>query len=309
MTDKHNELPADKGGSEGESADTTENRSTGSAEGATADRAPGGGPPGGGDDSGGGFFASNPGWAWALVGLLVVSLTVLAVLLMSGDDDDDATAITTIPEPTTTTSDLETTTTTVAETTTTVPETTTTTTVAETTTTAPAGGVEVESSPLFALLGDDFPPYGDVEVVEPGSVEAQWYQWDDLFVILYRGVSSEASLCLGNSAFHGNTFDYITNSELGDDDSCRGATGDQLAGDDFGVRTCGELVYYLTEIPTELSGDLFGTVELWAAADDVSGVSGVVDTDLGEVPEFDPAAPGYVLPASDLDDLIEVACG
>ena len=285
-------------------------------ENAVRSRAPGGGPPGGGDDSGAGIFGSSSGWVWALIAVLAITLVVFIVLWLSGDDADDTTPATTVavtattmPAPTTTTTETPTTTTTteVPETTTTVPEPTTT--VPE----GPDGSIEIEASPLLALLGVDIPPYGSVEVVEPGTVEAHWYQWNGFFVILYRGVSSEANLCLGNSIFSGTAFEFITNSELGEEEPCDGATDDQLAGEDFGVRTCGELVYYLTEIPTtELgdpaSGDLFGSVELWVVGADISGVTSAVATDLGDAPEFDPTALGYVLPTSDADELIEVAC-
>jgi hypothetical protein len=339
MTGKPNELPEDPeaAGPDREFPDTAGDQPTDTVEDIAGGRSEGG-PPGGGDETGGGFFSSIPNWAWVVIALSAVILIVLIFSLTSGDDADHAAAISTTTEPETTTTEVETTTTTEpatttttepatttttepATTTTTEPATTTTTEPATTTTTQPATTtttvppVEVGSSPLFAFLGVDLPPYGDDEVFEPGEVEVQWYQWNSLFVVLFRGVRPEANLCLGNSILSGNSFDFHSNSKLGDEEPCQGPAGDDLAGEAFGVRACGELVYYLTEIPTSESGALFGSADLWAVPDaisgatDVSGVTGVVDTELGDPPEFDPTAIGYVLPASDADDLSEVDCG
>lgn len=329
MTGTPHELPEDHEaeGPDREFPDTAGDQPTDTVEDIAGGRSEGG-PPSGGDEAGGSFFSSIPNWAWVVFALLAVILIVLIISLASGDDPDDAAAISTTTEvetpttePETTTTEVETTTTTEAETTTTTEPATTTTTEAETTTTTqPATTtttvppVEVGSSPLFALLGVDIPPYGDDEIFKPGEVEVQWYQWNSLFVVLFRGVRPEANLCLGNSILRGNSFDFHTNSNLGAEQPCQGPAGDDLAGEGFGVRTCGELVYYLTEIPTSESGALFGSADLWAVPDaisgitDVSGVTGVVDTELGDPPEFDPTAIGYVLPASDADDLTEVAC-
>jgi hypothetical protein len=255
-----------------------------------------------------------PVWAWILIALAVIAVIVgLIAIFSSGDanvtsDGDEDATDTTVAETTTTTAE---TTTTVAETTTTVAETTTTvaettTTVAETTTSAAAGGSVVEPTAVSAVLGTDLPPYGPVELFPPGSVAADWYQWDGFYVVLYRGLVVTDPLCPGNSIQTPTAFENITNSPVGGPDACVGATN--LAGEGFGARQCGDLTYYLTEIPTDIDGGLFGTVELFDASGEISGATSAVGTNLAATPQFEPGLSSYELPPSDLDDLTTVTC-
>jgi hypothetical protein len=240
--------------------------------------------------------------------LAVIAVTVGLIAIFSSGDDEEA-ADTTVAETTTTVG--ETTTTTVAETTTTVAETTTTvaettTTVAETTTSAAAGGSVVEPTAVSAVLGTDLPSYGPVELFPPGSVAADWYQWDGFYIVAYRGLVVTEPLCPGNSIQTPTGFENITNSELGGPGGCEGATN--LAGEGFGARQCGDLTYYLTEIPTDIDGSLFGTVEQFDTAGEISGSTSAVGTNLAATPQFEPGLTTYELPPSDLDDLTTVTC-
>lgn len=165
----------------------------------------------------------------------------------------------------------------------------------------PATAVKAELQPCNDGGADLFPP---------GSVEANWYQWEGFYVVLYRGwdATSDQPICTGNSIFVDGGWQFVSNApyngEMGD--VCSGATA---APDDMGVRSCGALLYYLTVIPVEQDGDqLWGSLEF---NDDVTawmGQTSQADLNLAETPEFQTDATEYLLPASEYDDLTTVTC-
>ena len=145
----------------------------------------------------------------------------------------------------------------------------------------------------------------------PDPVEAHWYQHEGLYVVLYRGFDADAGqeICAGNSIFvEGVGFSSITNSPyLGvADEICVGAA--KIAEPPSGVSACGTLLYYLTEIPTDSEGTLYGTLEI-GDADGFFGQTSQADSDLTNTPEFVPDQVAYDLPPTDVDPGGVVTCG
>lgn len=235
-----------------------------------------------------------------------LALVLIAASCSSSSGDDDSTTSTAAEAATTTTAAVTTTTT--AATTTTAP-TTTTTTAPTTTTTAESSGTPVAATPIVGVLrGYNL---GGEALFPPESVEAHWYQWDGLYVVLYRGfdASSGDPICAGNSILDPvEGFVNISNSphEGTVDEICDGVP--KLADAPSGVYACGALLYYLTEIPTEAAGTLYGTLEIvTAGAGD--GQSSIAETDIASTPEFEPGLASYELPPSNVDTGGTVVCG
>lgn len=234
-------------------------------------------------------------WVWVAIAVGVLLLILAAVLIFGGDGDEAAT---------TTVTDAPTTSTTEGETTTTEEQTTTT--EGETTSTT-AAATDVAETPVVGVLQ----PYnsGGEVLFPPGSVEAHWYQWDGQYIVLYRGYDAEdrMAICPGNSIETSpDSFEFVSNSPflLPAEDICADA---QLAGPDRGVRACGSLLYYLTEIPTTAEGNLYGTLE----QNDGNGWQGQTSSapaDLANTPEFEPEQGSYSLPPSNVDDGGIVIC-
>jgi hypothetical protein len=252
------------------------------------------------DVSGGGIS----GWVWAALAGAAVVAVVLGFVLFGGGDEEAADATTTTQAETTTTTEESTTTT--EATTTTTEETTTT----EATTTTVVAAEEVPATPVVGALAP-YPPVDAGAALLPDPVEAHWYQYEGLYVVLYRGfdASSGQEICAGNSiAIEGVTFSNVTNSpHLGSaDEICVGTA--KIAEPPSGVYACDTLLYYLTEIPTESEGTLFGTLEI-GKAELLVGQSSPAATDLAATPEFVPNLVAYDLPPSGVDPGGVVTCG
>ncbi|VAW07245.1 hypothetical protein MNBD_ACTINO01-2522 [hydrothermal vent metagenome] len=260
------------------------------------------------ESNGSGGWVKNP-WVWVAVGAAV--LAVILIIVFTGGDGEDEAAAPTTTLPTTTTEEPTTTTTEEPTTTTTEePTTTTTTTEAPTTTTTTTAPPVVEVAPTAVKGLLDAYNDGGVDLFPPGSVEADWYQWDGFYVVLYRGwdAASDQPICFGNSIFVDGGWQFVTNSpdNAAMDDACNGANE---AAPEQGVRACGSLLYYLTAIPVDQDGDqLWGSIEFNDGVTDWMGQTSQADLNLAETPEFQPDAPGYLLPASDYDDLTAVTC-
>jgi len=145
----------------------------------------------------------------------------------------------------------------------------------------------------------------------PESIEAHWYQWDGLYVVLYRGFNTllDDPVCAGNSILETDgQFEYISNSPYEGTvaEICDGVP--KLADAPSGVYSCGKLLYYLTEIPTETEGTLFGTLEIVTAGVG-DGQSSIAESDIASTPEFEPGLASYELPPSDVDNGGTVVCG
>ena len=124
---------------------------------------------------------------------------------------------------------------------------------------------------------------------------------------MYAGLDLRRSgpLCPGNSIQTAAGFEHISNAPT-ERDACSGAP--TLAGPAAGARTCGDLVFYLTEIPTTAEGTLFGTVERY---DDgvIVGLTSTARTNISATPDFDPDVAAYSLPPGILPDVdTEVTC-
>ena len=177
----------------------------------------------------------------------LILFAAISLIVAACSDDDAAT--------TTAATAASTTTTTTAETTSTAAETTTTTTEPATTTTAAPTAGTVGATPVVGVLV----PYSanGGGLFPPSSVEAHWYQYEDSYVVLYRGFDASAGtpICAGNSIFDGSTFTNISNSpHLGTtDEICVGAP--TIAESPAGVYACGALLYYVTQIPTDIEGE------------------------------------------------------
>ncbi len=181
-----------------------------------------------------------------------------------------------------------------------------TTTVPETTTTAAAAAL-VPVTPVVGLL-DPYSP-GGADLFPPGSVEAHWYQWDGLYVVLYRGfdAASGAPICAGNSIFvEGVGYGSVTNSPHNGlaDEICVGAA--KIAEPPSGVYACDTLLYYLTEIPSDVDGMLWGTLEIGDG--EWQGQTSQAKTDLANTPMFEPGLAGYELPPTTDNPGGKVSC-
>jgi len=236
---------------------------------------------------------------------LGASLAVALVASGCSSSSDDSTTTSAAGEATTTTTAAETTTTTpTAPTTTTTAAPTTT-----TTTTTEVSDTDVPPTPIVGVLSAYGP--GGESLFPAGSVEAHWYQWDGLYVVLYRGFNTLLGdpICAGNSILETDgQFEYISNSphEGTVAEICEGVP--KLVDAPSGVYSCGPLLYYLTEIPTETVGTLFGTLEIVRAGVG-DGQSSIAESDIASTPEFEPGLASYELPPSNVDNGGTVVCG
>jgi hypothetical protein len=241
-------------------------------------------------------------WVWVAIGGAVILAIILAIVLSSSGDDEESAATTSTTQATTTTA-AETTTSTEA-TTTTVAETTTTT---EAVTTTTIAAFLVPETTIIGVLA----PYSAASPV-PWPTEAHWYQNDGHYVVLYRGFDAAGSIaiCAGNSIQIEGVWTDITNSPYlaGADEICVFPSQPKIADPPAGVFACGSLLYYVTEIPVEDEGFLFGTLEI-GTANGFEGETSSATTNLDNTPGFLPGQAAYQLPASGVDAGGLVVCG
>ncbi len=170
------------------------------------------------------------------------------------------------------------------------------------------GARTVAETQLIGTLTPYSPGGGDL--FPSGSVQAHWYQWDGVYVVLYRGydATDAMEICPGNSIETQTGFGNITNSPYPASAAaiCAGAPTivDNAAG-------CGSLLYYVTESPTTNIGNLWGTIEISAS----SGFEGQTTqggtptiSPITDVPEFEPGPTAYNLPTSTVDPSGVVTC-
>ena len=156
----------------------------------------------------------------------------------------------------------------------------------------PAGGFP--PTPLLANLteaykvadGQAVPFAVDPIPVRPGAVQAQWYQSLGRYVVVYLGwaIEETGSLCPGNSIQTASGFLHVSNAATAGG-TCEGAT--TLAGPDVGIRECGDLVVYVTAIPSDLGGNVFGTIERFEADGSIIGLTSVVAAEPSAAPAVD----------------------
>jgi hypothetical protein len=215
------------------------------------------------------------------------ALAVAAMLAVGcGSDDDGESASTT-----TTPVDAGATTTTVA-----VDD-------ATTTTSTDGGGdqgtdPELPETPLRAALETTYPTEGfDAEAfgLEPGDVTAAWYAVGDRWAVHYDGLTREAASgkCPGNSIRTATAFEHISNSPFG----ALACTGYEDQPDYQGtilppgsLFVCGEdTVVYVTEIPLDATGVLFGSLEQVLDTGVIQGMTSTVEADADAAPEIEVA--------------------
>lgn len=178
------------------------------------------------------------------------------------------------------------------------------------------GSAELAASELVAPLnggykvkpdGTRVPPRGDELPVTLGSVEAHWYRVDGVYVIAFGGLDLDEAgpVCPGSSIQTDSGFEHVTNSPT-EENACEGAP--KLAAEDAGVRTCGPLVLYITEIPDDTEGQLFASVERYEENGTIVGATGVVAADTEAAPEIDPEAGEYTLPDGLIEGTTEASC-
>lgn len=173
------------------------------------------------------------------------------------------------------------------------------------------GRAEIESTPVVGTLSaypDMVPDQDGSDLFPENSVQAHWYQWDGVYVVLYRGydATNPMGLCPGNSIESGGAFDSISNSPHPSSATaaCEGATS--IAS--VGSMSCGPLLYYVTEIPTTSTGNLWGSIELSTGMGFIGQTTFGTPSDIANTPEFEPGLAGYDLPPSDIDALDFVDC-
>ena len=151
--------------------------------------------------------------------------------------------------------------------------------------TATPEAFSLPDTPISASLTTTYGP-SDQLPVATGSVEARWYQSGGQYVVHYAGLSLAESgpICPGNSISTDSGFLHISNAptEAG---ACTGAT--TLVPLPTGVKLCGEQVLYLTDIPVDLAGDLYGTIEIYLADGTIVGVTSTATADAASAPEID----------------------
>jgi len=208
-------------------------------------------------------------------------------LLITACGDDDATTSTAPPATAST----------AAPATTQAPATTVaaTTTIAATTTTAAAH----PGSPFVSQVVDGYifgsengPATNDDLPFDLGSIDVHWYQTGGQVVAVYDGLDPTSSeyLCPGNSILTNAGFEHVSNAPVpgadcsnsfGTIDSVPGVSGGQL---------CNGLVSYITAIPSNLDGELFGTIEVYPPSGRFVGATGTVVVTGADLPEIDAAS-------------------
>jgi len=168
-------------------------------------------------------------------------------------------------------------------------------------TSAPAGFPETSISGVLGVgAGNtykvEFGSFAALEFTDtdlpaaPSSVEAHWYQADGVYVVAYMGLDMAASgpLCPGNSILTSAGFEHVSNAPT-EEGSCEGFP--TLTTDpDVGPQVCLDTLVYVTAIPSNLAGTLFGTLE--ALADEGAALVGLTSQaeSAGDAPEIDLAA-------------------
>jgi hypothetical protein len=178
------------------------------------------------------------------------------------------------------------------------------------------GGGGLAASELVAPLsggykvkpdGSRVPPTQEELPIALGTVEAHWYRSDGVYVVAFGGLNLEEAgpICPGSSIQTDAGFEHVTSSPT-EEGACEGA--ENIAGDDAGVRICGPLVLYITEIPEDTEGDLFASIERYEENGAIVGATGVVAADMSAAPEIDPEADEYTLPDGLIEGTTEATC-
>jgi hypothetical protein len=130
---------------------------------------------------------------------------------------------------------------------------------------------------------------------------------DGVYVIAFAGLDLDETgpVCPGSSIETDTGFEHVTNAPT-KGRACEGARN--LASPTAGVRTCGPLVFYITEIPEDTKGALVASVERYEEKAEIVGVSGIVYADVSKAARIDPEADRYTLPQGLVEGITEVTC-
>ena len=159
---------------------------------------------------------------------------------------------------------------------------------------------ELPDTPVSAVLGIeagstykvDLPSFAAMAIEDsdlpaaPGSVTAQWYISGDRYVVAYAGLDGTDSgpLCPGNSILTGAGFLHVSNAPT-EEGACEGFP--TLTTDpEVGPIVCQGALLYVTAIPSDLQGTLFGTLEALTEEGDLVGLTSTVQS-VPEMPEID----------------------
>lgn len=156
---------------------------------------------------------------------------------------------------------------------------------------APADVLLLPVSTLKAPLTETYQT-GQAGPPSPGQlpvsakVDAVWYQSLGRYVVYYAGLSLEASgpLCPGNSIRTESGFEHVSNAPT-EEGACTGAPA--LAADPAGVKICDGKVLYLTEIPVEAQGTLYGSIEVYLEDGSIVGEKGQTEANAADAPVID----------------------
>jgi len=156
-------------------------------------------------------------------------------------------------------------------------------------TTAPAAE-ELPTTPSKAVLGADPQMTYKVDMatfeeldfdeselpVPPGTVEAHWYTSGGRYVVAFVGLDLSATgpLCPGSSILTDQGFEFVSNAPT-EEGACEGFTT-LTADPEVGPSVCQGTVLYVTAIPSEKEGSLFGSIEM--LADDGAAIIGLTST-------------------------------
>lgn len=167
--------------------------------------------------------------------------------------------------------------------------------------TTAAAAKELPTTPSTAVLGADPQMTYKVDMatsqqldfdeselpVPPGTVEAHWYTSGGRYVVAYVGLDLSATgpLCPGNSILTDQGFEFVSNAPT-EEGACEGFTT-LTADPEVGPSVCQGTVLYVTAIPSDEQGTLFGTIEM--LADDGAALIGLTSTaeSSPDIPEID----------------------
>ena len=120
----------------------------------------------------------------------------------------------------------------------------------------------------------------------PGAVTAQWYIAGDRYVVAYAGLDYAEGdfLCPGNSILTGAGFLHVSNAPT-EEGACEGFT--TLTTDpEVGPIVCQGSLLYVTAIPSDQQGMLFGTLEALTADGGLIGLTSAVESS-PDIPAID----------------------
>jgi hypothetical protein len=119
----------------------------------------------------------------------------------------------------------------------------------------------------------------------PGAVTAQWYTSGGRYVVAYVGLdlSETGSLCPGNSILTGAGFSNVSNAPT-EEGACEGFT--TLTTDpEVGSIVCQGSLLYVTAIPSDQQGMLYGTLEALTGDGALIGLTSAVQSS-PDIPEI-----------------------